>query len=201
MYESSLTSTNSRCIVVQWFYFYVYISLYISLWGTIKHSPKMMSFMANYLFRQICVFIDIKHSYTCVYILRHTSECDVIWFYNRWSISPQENIENNSGVQTPLKTKQKSKYATEKMRDDSFFPFTFGRMLCSPYSSSTPWQWSCIDMLSTRLYFWLVFRRILYQNDKDWISARSYMLSVYYQIIFLWSNVYLLSWIIISAQS
>ena len=86
------------------------------------------------------------------------------------------------------------------MRYDSFFLFAFGRMLFSPYSSSTPWQWSCIDMLSTLLYFWLVFRRIFYQNDKDWISARSYMLSVYYQTIFIWSNVYLLTWIIISVQ-
>ena len=49
--------------------------------------------------------------------------------------------------------------------------------------------------------FWLVFRRIFYQNGKDWISARSYMLSVYYQTIFIWSKVCFLTWIIISVQS
>ena len=32
----------------------------------------------------------------------------------------------------PFKTKQRSKYATEKMRYDSFFLFAFGRMLFSP---------------------------------------------------------------------
>ena len=62
-------------------------------------------------------------------------EYDFIQSYIRWSVYHQEHIENNSGVQTPLKTKQKSKYATEKMRyshlDGCYF---------SPYSSSTPWQ-------------------------------------------------------------
>ena len=95
----------------------------------------MMSFMVKYIFRKVCVFKDIKHSYTCMYI-----EYDFIQCYIRWSVYHQERFENNSGVQTPLKTKQKSKYATEKMRYDSFFLFTFGRMLFSPYSSSTPWQ-------------------------------------------------------------
>ena len=88
----------------------------------------------------------------------------------------------------PLKQSKKANMLQKKMRyshlDGCYF---------SPYSSSTPWQWSCIDMLSTRLYFWLVFRRIFYQNGKDWISARSYMLSVYYQTIFIWSNIYILS--------
>ena len=40
-------------------------------------------------------------------------EYDFIQSYIRWSVYHQEHIENNSGVQTPLKTKQKSKYATK----------------------------------------------------------------------------------------